>query len=105
LNTMLSNQSYLISAKDGDSSNSIFTIADVAVVSYLAYVMQFFPDVTIADKWPAIAAYMLNCIQRPTYGQAFGSNTQKCLLSAIEKDIASASGTSVGNDKKLFGMF
>ena len=103
LNTILSNQSYLVR---GDNNEFIFTIADVAIVSYLAYVLQFFPDVTIADKWPSIASYMQNCIGRPTYGQAFTTTTQNRLLNVLEKDIASSGATGSGNkDKKLFGMF
>jgi glutathione S-transferase len=102
LNTILSNQSYLVRS---DNDKSIFTIADVAIVSYLAYVLQFFPDITIADKWPAIASYMQNCIKRPTYGQAFTTTTQNRLLNVLEKDIAASAGGSGSKDKKLFGMF
>jgi glutathione S-transferase len=112
LNTILSKQSFLISSKESSiqssSTGSIFTIADVAIVSYLAYVLQFFPDVTIADKWPYIALYMQTCISRSTYGQAFGSNVQSRLLTILKTDIAKAedNNSSTGNkDKKLFGMF
>ena len=104
LNTIVSNRSYLV--RSADNNESVFTIADVAIVSYLAYVLQFFPDVTIADKWPAIASYMQNCIKRPTYGQAFTTTTQNRLLTVLEKDIATAAIDNGGNkDKKLFGMF
>ena len=104
LNSILSNQSYLVHNKNDES---IFTIADVAIVSYLAYVLQFFPDVTIADKWPSIASYMQSCIRRPTYGQAFTIATQNRLLNMLEKDIATAAANGSGGakDKKLFGMF
>ena len=104
LNSILSNQSYLVHNKNDES---IFTIADVAIVSYLAYVLQFFPDVTIADKWPSIASYMQSCIRRPTYGQAFTIGTQNRLLNMLEKDIATAAANGSGGakDKKLFGMF
>ena len=104
LNRILSNQSYLVHNKNDES---IFTIADVAIVSYLAYVLQFFPDVTIADKWPSIASYMQSCIRRPTYGQAFTIGTQNRLLNMLEKDIATAAANGSGGakDKKLFGMF
>jgi glutathione S-transferase/alpha,alpha-trehalase len=102
LNSILSNQSYLVSS---DNNESVFTIADVAIVSYLAYVLQFFPDVTIADKWPAVASYMQNCINRPTYGQAFTTTTQNRLLNVLEKDIAAAASGNGAKDKKLFGMF
>jgi glutathione S-transferase len=104
LNSILSNQSYLVHNKNDES---IFTIADVAIVSYLAYALQFFPDVTIADKWPSIASYMQTCIRRPTYGQAFTIATQNRLLNMLEKDIATAAANGSGGakDKKLFGMF
>lgn len=104
LNSILSNQSYLVHNKNDEL---IFTIADVAIVSYLAYVLQFFPDVTIADKWPSIASYMQSCIRRPTYGQAFTIGTQNRLLNMLEKDIATAAANGSGGakDKKLFGMF
>ena len=104
LNSILSNQSYLVHNKNDEL---IFTIADVAIVSYLAYVLQFFPDVTIADKWPSIASYMQSCIRRPTYGQAFTIATQNRLLNMLEKDIATAAANGSGGakDKKLFGMF
>jgi glutathione S-transferase len=102
LNTILSNQSYLVRC---DNNESFFTIADVAIVSYLAYVLQFFPDVTIADKWPSVASYMQNCIGRPTYGQAFTTMTQNRLLNVLEKDIASSGASAGSKDKKLFGMF
>jgi glutathione S-transferase len=108
LNEILSNQNYLVqgpSNTNGDDG-SIFTLADVASVSYLAYVLQFFPDVTICDKWPSIASYMLKCIERPSYGQAFGSDVQSRLLSMLKKDIAAnGSGDSSTMNKKLFGMF
>ena len=102
LNAILSNQSYLVRC---DKNESVFTIADVAIVSYLAYVLQFFPDITIADKWPSIASYIQNCIGRPTYGQAFTAATQNRLLNVLEKDIASSVASAGSKDKKLFGMF
>jgi glutathione S-transferase len=44
LNTILSKQSYLVlsSSIDNGIDESMFTMADVAIVSYLAYVLQFF---------------------------------------------------------------
>jgi glutathione S-transferase len=114
LNTILSNQSFLIRSPNDNNnestSSSIFTIADVAIVSYLGYVLQFFPDITIADKWPSIALYMQSCISRSTYAQAFGSNVQSRLLTMLQNDISNANkatgSTNNGSkDKKLFGMF
>jgi glutathione S-transferase len=109
LNAILSEQNYLVQGSDNTTNGddgSIFTLADVATVSYLAYVLQFFPDVTISDKWPSIASYMMKCIARPRYGQAFGSDVQSRLLSMLKKDLAANdSGDSSTVSKKLFGMF
>lgn len=92
LNDILAKQPWLV---DDDDS---FSLADVAVASYLSYVLQFFPDVTLHDKWPAVAKYLQASVQRPAYGQAFGAATQARLLAQLEKDIA-------GSPSKLFGMF
>jgi glutathione S-transferase len=97
LDSILSSQQWLV-------SNEAFTLADVAVASYLAYVLQFFPDVTLADKWPAVANYVQAAVQRPSYGQAFGAATQSRLLAGLAKDIAAAAG-STKTPPKLFGMF
>jgi glutathione S-transferase len=98
LDSILSSQQWLV-------SNDAFTLADVAVASYLAYVLQFFPDVTLADKWPAAANYVHAAVQRPTYGQAFGVATQSRLLAGLAKDIAAATAGSTKAPPKLFGMF
>lgn len=94
LNTNLMDQKWLV-------SNEEFTLADVAVASYLGYVLQFFPDVRLADKWPAVAKYLQASVQRPTYGQAFGADTQARLNTLLEKDIAGVQSSP----SKLFGMF
>jgi glutathione S-transferase/alpha,alpha-trehalase len=74
------------------------TLADVAVASYLLYVYQFFPDVTLSDQWPSLPPYLARAVQRPAYAQAFGAPTQQRLLAQLESDMK-------GSSKKLFGMF
>jgi glutathione S-transferase len=88
LDTILSEQDYLV--------KGVFTLADVAVASYLLYVIQFFPDVDLS-AWPAIVKYMKNCASREAYGQAFGQTLQSKLAEKL-------SGEKEGS-KKLFGMF
>ncbi|CAJ1945305.1 unnamed protein product [Cylindrotheca closterium] len=72
-----------------------FTLADVAVASYLLYVLQFFPGVDIS-RWPYVKAYMKDCCIRPAYAKAFGEKVQGLLLSQLESE---------ATPKKLFGVF
>jgi glutathione S-transferase len=75
-----------------------FSLADVAVASYLLYVIQFFPDVDLHSKWPNIVRYMKDCAAREAYGKAFGANVQGFCLERLG-DMQS------GDKKKLFGVF
>jgi glutathione S-transferase len=93
LNDILAMQEWLVEEN--------FSVADVAVASYLLYVLQFFPDVTLNDKWPAVTKYLQACAQRTAYGQAFGAQTQTKLLSQLSKDLA----TPPRSSSKRFGMF
>mmetsp|Transcript_40018 Transcript_40018/g.113411 ORF Transcript_40018/g.113411 Transcript_40018/m.113411 type:complete len:271 (+) Transcript_40018:60-872(+) len=47
-----------------------FSVADVAVGSYLLYVPQFFRDVNMG-KWPSVSKYMLRCASRDAYAMAY----------------------------------
>jgi glutathione S-transferase len=77
-----------------------FSVADVAVASYLLYVIQFFPDVDLHSKWPNIVRYMKDCAGREGYGKAFGERVQSyCVARLGEME------SSSGKEKKLFGMF
>lgn len=92
LDSLLSDASYLVPGG--------FSLADVAVASYLLYVIQFFPDVDLYSKWPSIVRYMKDCASREGYEKAFGGRTQGyCLerLGEMEK--------GGGKEKKLFGVF
>ena len=86
LEDILSKQTYLV----GES----FTLADVAVASYLLYVLQFFPGVDIS-RWPSVMRYMKDCASRPDYAKAFGENVQRFLLEQLTSE----------PKKKVFGMF
>jgi glutathione S-transferase/alpha,alpha-trehalase len=72
-----------------------FTVADVAVSSYLLYVLQFFPD-TDLSRWPNMVAYMKNCASRPFYGKAFGENIQTFLVQALR---------DTGKPRNVFDLF
>jgi glutathione S-transferase/alpha,alpha-trehalase len=74
-----------------------FSIADVAVASYLLYVPQFFRDIDLS-RWPHVVNYMKRCAERKSYGDAFGTNVQKYLVSYLN-----AMGGQ--QDKKIFGIF
>mmetsp|Transcript_27533 Transcript_27533/g.42160 ORF Transcript_27533/g.42160 Transcript_27533/m.42160 type:complete len:246 (+) Transcript_27533:199-936(+) len=89
LDSMLADKEYLV---DGG-----FSLADVAVASYLLYVPQFFKGIDLS-RWPNIVAYMKRCASRPAYGEAFGANVQGYLVDTL--------GTMGGGEKKkIFGMF
>lgn len=87
LNDILSSQKYLV-------SDEKFTLADVAVASYLLYVIQFFPGVDIS-RWPHVVRYMKDCASRPAYAAAFGDKTQAYLVKQL----------SAEPPKKMFGVF
>lgn len=91
LNKILSDSTYLVQGE--------FSLADVAVASYLLYVVQFFPDVNLHSKWPYVVRFMKDCAGREGYEKAYGSNTQGYLLGKLN-DMESGK-----EEKKLFGMF
>jgi len=78
-----------------------FSLADVAVASYLLYVIQFFPDVDLYSKWQNVVRYMKDCAERDSYAKAFGENVQGFCLQKLN---AMQSGDGQ-EKKKLFGMF
>lgn len=92
LDELLSKQEFLVEGG--------FSLADVAVASYLLYVPQFFQGVSLS-RWPNIVQYMKRCAERKAYGEAFGPQVQEYLVDACD------GMTSEGKDdkKKLFGMF
>jgi len=92
LNQILSDSTYLVPGG--------FSLADVAVSSYLLYVIQFFPDVDLYDNWPHVVRYMKECAERDGYGKAFGNRVQGFCLERLGQ---MESGS--GKEKKLFGIF
>ena len=75
LNQILESRKFLV----GES----ITVADVAVASYLLYVIQFFPDIDLS-AWPQIVRYLKDCASRNGYSKAFGEPVQAFLLDKLE---------------------
>ena len=65
LDNILSKSKFLL----GDD----FSVADVAVASYLLYIPQFFGRSINFNRYPCIASYMLTCCKRPSYRKAYPS--------------------------------
>ena len=77
-----------------------FTVADVAVASYLLYALQFFPTLAPSlSRWPSMKQYMKVCASRPAYAKAFGKNVQTYLVEQLSED------SSEPTKKKILGMF
>eukprot|EP00929_Paragymnodinium_shiwhaense_P102822 TRINITY_DN66051_c0_g1_i2.p1 TRINITY_DN66051_c0_g1~~TRINITY_DN66051_c0_g1_i2.p1 ORF type:complete len:245 (+),score=50.89 TRINITY_DN66051_c0_g1_i2:160-894(+) len=89
LNAILAQQEYLLG--DGEEA---FSVADVAVGSYLLFVPIFFPDINVS-KWPNVQRYMLALCQRPAYARAFGPGTSADLVEILSKK----------EESKMFGLF
>ena len=90
LNKILDQENFLV-------PDAGFTLADVAVASYLLYVVQFFPDSAsaIAKQWPNVHRYMKANAGRNAYAQAFGASTASRLMELLTPD----------QQKKTFGVF
>jgi len=76
LNEILSQQDYLVASE--------FSLADVAVASYLLHMLRFFPDFDVS-RWPSIVRYLKDCASRPAYGQAFGDQVQSMLVNKLSE--------------------
>lgn len=63
--------------------NNQFSVADVAVGSYLNYVPVFFSNVNPTNR-PNIVKYMARCAGRAKFGEAFGADHQSKVLSKAE---------------------
>eukprot|EP00527_Entomoneis_sp_CCMP2396_P009740 CAMPEP_0198137260 /NCGR_PEP_ID=MMETSP1443-20131203/779_1 /TAXON_ID=186043 /ORGANISM="Entomoneis sp., Strain CCMP2396" /LENGTH=246 /DNA_ID=CAMNT_0043798633 /DNA_START=46 /DNA_END=786 /DNA_ORIENTATION=+ len=72
-----------------------FSIADVAVASYLLYVVQFFPTVDLS-RWPNVVKFMKESASRPAYARAFGQDLQESMVGKL---------SDAPTQKKMFGMF
>mmetsp|Transcript_17424 Transcript_17424/g.54429 ORF Transcript_17424/g.54429 Transcript_17424/m.54429 type:complete len:245 (-) Transcript_17424:236-970(-) len=74
-----------------------FSVADVAVASYLNYVPLFFPSVDLRAT-PAMSRYMLRCSQRPAFVKAFGEGHANAVAAAVER-------AGAASQSKRFGLF
>jgi len=77
-----------------------FSVADVAVGSYLNYVPLFFPDADLSAS-PNIASYMARCAEREAFVQAFGPQHAGLVKSKAEGWLSAKSGGA----PDLFSMF
>lgn len=78
--------------------DNTFSVADVAVGSYLNYVPVFFRNVNLSGR-PNIASYMLRCAERAPFAEAFGSDH----ADLIKRQAAAWSGG--GGPVKKTGFF
>ena len=72
-----------------------FSVADVAVASYLNYVPVFFPSVDMSSR-PSVSKYMLRMAEREAFAKAFGTEH----ADMVKKKAASWAGV-----KKSGGVF
>jgi len=82
-----------------------FSVADVAVGSYLNYVPIFFPQADLAQT-PSIARYMAKCASRPAFAQAFGDGHAQLVQQKADAWLKAGAGGAAGPAdmmKKLFG--
>jgi len=88
LNRVLEGRQYL--------TGSEFSVADVAVASYLLFIPMFHPTFQ-ASRFPNVLQYMARCVERPAYEKAFGAGA------ARPRSYVAAQGA--GAPKKAFGLF
>ena len=84
-----------------------FSVADVAIGSYLNYVPIFFPDADLS-RTPAIAEYMQRCAARPAFAKAFGEGHANLVAQKTAAWLANPAGEASSNNpadmlKKLLG--
>ena len=85
--------------------DNTFSVADVAIASYLNYVPIFFRNVS-PIKRPNICRYMLRCAERPAYADAFGQDHAQLVITQTKSWLdASNSNGGKGTPNKLFGVF
>lgn len=73
-----------------------FSVADVAVGSYLNYVPLFFPQTDLSSR-PHIAAYMDRCAARPKFAEAFGAQHAAAVRAKCAAWAAAGGGGGGGN--------
>merc|ERR1719316_1571197 len=77
-----------------------FSVADVAVGSYLNYVPIFFPDADLS-RTPAIAAYMKRCAERPAFARAFGDQHAQLVQQKAEGWLKNPQGGAAGGPEDM----
>jgi len=89
LNAILEGKDFLV--------KNTFSVADVAVCSYLLFIPLFHPNFD-ASRFPNVVSYMSRCVDRPAYQRAFGPNAQRA-SAYVAAQIAKTGGG------KRFGLF
>ena len=77
-----------------------FTLADVAVASYLLYIPRHFPE-TDMGQWPHLVSYMKECALRQGFSAAFGNSIQDLVLDELE---FSSQSNGRSNDRRGGGF-
>ena len=72
-----------------------FTLADVAIASYLLYIPRNFPK-TNMGQWPHLISYMRDCALRQGFSAAFGTSIQNLVLDELDYSLQNG---SLGNDR------
>eukprot|EP01041_Mallomonas_annulata_P002999 gene2999-5877_t len=80
--------------------NNEFSVADVAVGSYLNYVPVFFRNVNPSSR-PNMLKYMARCAERPAFEKAFGADH----AGAVKRLAASCLGQGESSSGKKTGWF
>ena len=78
-----------------------FSVADVAVGSYLNYVPIFFGNADLSGT-PNIARYMTRCAERPAFSQAFGPQHAGLVKGKVEGWLAAKDGAGAFQFKNPF---
>lgn len=79
-----------------------FSVADVAVASYLNYVPLFNGDSITLREIPNVVRYMERCAEREKFRAAFGPQHQNMVRALCGKWLAEG---KAGGEKKMFGLF
>jgi glutathione S-transferase len=81
--------------------DNTFSVADVAVGSYLNYVPIFFGQANLGAT-PAIAKYMARCAERPAFAEAFGDGHAQLVKTKVASWLGAGAGPA-DFMKKLLG--
>jgi len=96
LESMLENDNYLV--------DNTFSVADVAVASYLNYVPLFYRDINLSKR-PNMCKYMQRNAERQSFADAFGEDHQSLILSKTNEWLSTPAQSGNTNMKKQWGLF